>query len=109
MDTTKFYIDGKWVTPEGTQTIDVINPSDETGFATITLGSEADTNIAVSAAKSAFPAWSMSTREQRIGLLERLLETYSARAEEMAQTISKEMGAPINLARTAGWVPALRI
>ncbi|AKO54388.1 aldehyde dehydrogenase [Marinobacter psychrophilus] len=101
MDTTKFYINGKWVTPEGTQTIDVINPSDETGFAKITLGSEADTNMAVSAAKGAFPAWSMSTREQRIDLLERLLETYSARAEEMAQTISKEMGAPINLARTA--------
>src|SRR5680860_1018353 len=101
MDTTKFYINGKWVTPQGTQAIDVINPSDETGFAKITLGSEADTNMAVSAAKIAFPAWSMSTREQRIDLLERLLETYSARAEEMAQTISKEMGAPINLARTA--------
>ncbi len=101
MDTTKFYINGKWVTPEGTQIIDVINPSDETGFAKITLGSEADTNLAVSAAKSAFPAWSASTKEQRIELLERLLETYKTRAEEMAQAISREMGAPIDLARSA--------
>lgn len=101
MDTTKFYINGKWVTPEGTQQIEVINPSDEQGFVKITLGSQADTDLAVSAAKSAFPVWSASTREQRIDLLERLLETYQARAEEMAQTISKEMGAPIDLARRA--------
>ena len=50
MDATKFYINGKWVTPEGTQHLEVINPSDEKGFSTITLGSQADTDNAVSAA-----------------------------------------------------------
>ncbi|OEY66998.1 aldehyde dehydrogenase family protein [Marinobacter sp. X15-166B] len=101
MDTTKFYIDGGWVTPASTQRVDVINPSDETGFAQITLGSAADTNRAVSAAKQAFPAWSTTPKARRVELLERLLEIYTERAEEMAQTISQEMGAPINLARTA--------
>ena len=101
MDSTKFYINGKWVTPAGTQHLEVINPSDEKGFSQITLGSQADTDNAVSAAKRAFPAWSVSTKEQRIELLDRLFETYKARADEMAQTISQEMGAPIDLAKTA--------
>jgi len=101
MDATKFYINGKWVTPDGSQRLEVINPSDEKGFSTITLGTQADTDNAVSAAKKALPAWAASTKEQRIELLERLFETYKARAEEMAQTISQEMGAPIDLARSA--------
>src|SRR5690554_7582001 len=101
LDTNKFYINGKWVTPEGSQTLDIINPSDEAGFSTITLGSQADTDSAVAAAKKAFPEWSSTTKEQRVELLERLFETYKARAEEMAQTISREMGAPIDLARSS--------
>ncbi|MDN6319092.1 MAG: aldehyde dehydrogenase family protein [Marinobacter sp.] len=100
-DSTKFYINGTWVTPEGTRQLEVINPSDGQGFCNITLGSQADTDNAVSAAKKAFPVWSASTKEQRIELLERLFETYKARADEMAQTISQEMGAPIDLAKTA--------
>ncbi|MCK0164473.1 aldehyde dehydrogenase family protein [Marinobacter sp. S6332] len=101
LDTNAFYINGKWVTPEGSQKLDVINPSDGAEFSTITLGSQADTDSAVAAAKRAFPKWSATTKEQRIELLERLFETYKARAEEMAQTISREMGAPIDLARSA--------
>lgn len=101
MDASKFYINGKWVTPEGTQRLEVINPSDEKGFSTITLGSQADTDNAVSAAKKAFPAWAATSRERRLELLESLFETYKARADEMAQTISQEMGAPIDLAKTA--------
>ncbi|NWN92315.1 aldehyde dehydrogenase family protein [Marinobacter adhaerens] len=101
MDASKFYINGKWVTPEGTQRLEVINPSDEKGFSTITLGSQADTDNAVSAARKAFPAWAATSRERRLELLESLFETYKARADEMAQTISQEMGAPIDLAKTA--------
>ncbi|MGO1462347.1 MAG: aldehyde dehydrogenase family protein [Oleiphilaceae bacterium] len=101
MDSTKFYINGEWVTPAGTQKLEVINPSDEKGFCNITLGSQADTDNAVSAAKKALPAWSATTKEQRLELLERLFETYKARADEMAQTISQEMGAPIDLAKSA--------
>lgn len=101
MDSTKFYINGEWVTPAGSQKLEVINPSDEKGFCNITLGSQTDTDNAVSAAKKALPAWTATTKEQRLELLERLFETYKTRADEMAQIISQEMGAPIDLAKTA--------
>lgn len=101
IDKTKFYINGKWVTPESTQHAEIINPSNEKAFAKITLGSKADTNQAVQAAKDAYKDWSTSSKEVRVDLLERLLEAYKARSEEMADVISKEMGAPINLAKTA--------
>lgn len=101
IDKTKFYIDGQWVTPASTQHVDVINPSDEKAFATITLGSNADTNLAVQAAKNAYKDWSTSSIDTRLELLGRLMESYQARADEMADVISKEMGAPIALAQTA--------
>ncbi|MBW7920498.1 MAG: aldehyde dehydrogenase family protein [Rubellimicrobium sp.] len=94
-----FYIDGAWVAPlEGRDHV-VINPSTEEPSAIISLGGEADTNAAVAAAKAAFPAWSVSDPADRVALVERFLARYHARAEEMAQAISLEMGAPIDLAR----------
>lgn len=101
IDKTKFYINGKWISPESTQQIDVINPSNEKAFAKISLGSEADTNLAVQAAKDAYKTWSTTSADTRVKLLERLLELYKAGIEAMAETISREMGAPIDLARTA--------
>lgn len=100
-DATRFYINGQWVTPQSSEKLDVINPSDGKAFSTISLGSQEDTDNAVSAAKKAFPAWSATSKEQRVELLERLFEIYKERAEEMARTISQEMGAPIALAKTA--------
>jgi aldehyde dehydrogenase (NAD+) len=71
------------------------------------MGSEADVNKAVAAAKKAFPAWSQTTKEERLGYLEKLLAVYEKRSAEMAKTISQEMGAPITLATQAqaasGW------
>ncbi|MEM9683132.1 MAG: aldehyde dehydrogenase family protein [Pseudomonadota bacterium] len=100
-DATKFYINGEWVAPRDGRTVPVINPSTEEPVETISLGGQADTDAAVAAAKAAFPSWSTSSKEERIAALERILEVYTARSEEMAQTISQEMGAPIALARTA--------
>ena len=104
---TEFYIDGKWVAPEAPRELEVINPADETAFAVISMGSEADVNKAVAAAKKAFPAWSQTTKEERLGYLEKLLAVYEKRSAEMAKTISQEMGAPITLATQAqaasGW------
>ncbi|MEO1721128.1 MAG: aldehyde dehydrogenase family protein [Pseudomonadota bacterium] len=95
----QFYINGAWVAPlEGTP-LEVLNPSNEEPFATITLGGQADTDAAVAAAKAAFPAWSMTSKAERLAALERLAAAYDARAEDMAQAISHEMGAPIALAR----------
>eukprot|EP00095_Tigriopus_kingsejongensis_P005556 snap_masked-scaffold11200_size2057-processed-gene-0.0 protein:Tk05556 transcript:snap_masked-scaffold11200_size2057-processed-gene-0.0-mRNA-1 annotation:"aldehyde dehydrogenase" len=81
--------------------MDVINPSNESVVATISLGSEADTNAAVAAARAAFPAWSATSKEERLALLNALMEQYQKRGEEMAVAISNEMGAPIALAKSS--------
>ncbi len=100
-DTTKFYINGQWVDPATPKTCDVINPATEEAFATISMGSAADVNKAVAAAKAAFPAFSRTTREERMALLQKIMGVYQARYDEIAETISKEMGAPIWLSKAA--------
>jgi aldehyde dehydrogenase (NAD+) len=97
----KFYIDGAWVDPITPRTHDVIDPSTEEAVGRISLGSAADVDKAVAAAEAAFPAWSQTTREERIAVLERIVAGYSARLGEMAEAISLEMGAPLWLAKAA--------
>ena len=98
MNTQQFYIDGAWVDPiEGTGT-DVINPSTETVCARISLGGEADTQAAVAAAKRAFYSWSLSSKAERLELMNRILEVYLSRSDEVGETISREMGAPMDMA-----------
>ncbi len=101
LDRRNFYINGEWVGPSEPNDFDVINPSTEEVCAVISLGSQADTDAAVTAARNAFPAWSVTPQEERIALLEKLLEIYVARNNEMGEAISMEMGAPINMACTA--------
>jgi len=97
----KFYINGQWVDPVTPRTLDVINPSTEAAITQISVGSAADVDAAVTAARAAFDDWSQSSRETRLALLEKILAMYKERSEDVAQAISKEMGAPIALARTA--------
>ena len=97
----QFYINGAWVNPASPRDHNVIDPSTEEVCAVISLGDQADTDAAVAAAKAAWPAWAATPAEERIALVEKLLEVYMSRSEEMAQAISTEMGAPIDLARTA--------
>ncbi|MEQ9261178.1 MAG: aldehyde dehydrogenase family protein [Roseovarius sp.] len=94
-----FYIDGAWTDPKAGKDHHVIDPSTEEPCAVISLGGQADTDAAVAAAKAAFPAWAATSPEERIAYLEKILEAYKARSEEMAQAISMEMGAPIDMAR----------
>jgi len=101
IDRRNFYINGQWVAPAVANDFDVIDPSTEQVCATISLGGEADTNAAVAAAKAAFGSWSMTPKGERIALLEKLLEIYKARSQEMAEAISLAMGAPMALAQTA--------
>ena len=101
LDRRNFYINGEWVAPAVANDFDVINPSTEEACAVISLGGEADTNAAVAAARNAFGSWSMTSKDERIALLEKLLEIYTARNAEMGEAISMEMGAPINMASTA--------
>ena len=94
LDKRQFYINGSWVDPVAANDFDVIDPSNEEVCAVISLGGEDDTNAAVAAAKAAFPGWAATPVEERIALLEKLYDVYKARAGEMAEAISTEMGAP---------------
>ena len=96
-----FYINGQWVAPSQPNDFEVINPSTEDPCAVISLGGQADTNAAVAAAKAALPGWMATPVETRIALVEKLVELYTTRAEDLAQAMSLEMGAPIDLARSA--------
>ncbi len=71
-DYLDFYIGGEWVKPVEPRTLDVVNPADESVAGRISLGSAADVDRAVAAARAAFPAYSETTREQRLELLHRL-------------------------------------
>lgn len=101
MDLQKFYIGGDWVTPHSTREFPVLNPATEERIGTIILGDETDVNAAVAAAKEAFGSFSRTTREERIALLEKLLEISKERREVLAQAMRAEMGAPISMARDA--------
>jgi aldehyde dehydrogenase (NAD+) len=94
-----FYINGKWTAPAKPNDFAVIDPSTEEQCAVISLGGQADTDSAVVAAKAAFEGWSQSSKAERTACLKRLLDVYNSRAEEMAQAMSMEMGAPIQLSR----------
>jgi aldehyde dehydrogenase (NAD+) len=95
----QFYINGNWTDPAKERDHHVIDPSTEEPCAVISLGSQADTDAAVAAAKAAFPAWMNTPPSERIALVEKLQKVYDSRSEEMAKAISLEMGAPIELAR----------
>ncbi|MCO4838931.1 MAG: aldehyde dehydrogenase family protein [Rhodobacteraceae bacterium] len=99
MDTRKFYSDGAWVEPKGTDTLDVTNPSTEMPVATISMANFEDADLAVNAARTAWKTWSQTPVAERLVLLRKLLDIYSERSEEMAEAISKEMGAPITFSR----------
>jgi aldehyde dehydrogenase (NAD+) len=94
----QFYIDGQWVDPVVPQTVSVVNPATEQVSGQIALGSKADVDRAVNAARKAFNSWSQTTREQRLALLNRILVEYQKRAGDLAAAITEEMGAPKGLA-----------
>ena len=96
-----FYINGRWVAPETENPLEVINPATELPMGVISLGGKADVEKAVAAAKAAFPAWSLTSREQRIAYLEAIIAGYQDRLDDFALAISQEMGAPMWLAKAA--------
>lgn len=100
-DCRQFLIGGRWVDPEKRNDFAVINPATEEPVGTISLGTAADVDKAVDAASCAFESFSESSLEQRLGLLRRIIGVYESKLEEMADTISIEMGAPRTLSRTA--------
>jgi len=93
------YIAGQWVDPADARAIDVIDPATARPYARLAIGGPADIDRAVSAAKQAFDTYSRWTVDERVALLRRVLEIYQRRYDEVAHTISQEMGAPIAFAR----------
>lgn len=94
----KFYIDGQWVDPVRPNAFEVENPATEQVSGKISLGSAADVDVAVQAARRAFAGWSHSSREQRLDLLQAILAEYQKRAGDLADAVTEEMGAPPSLA-----------
>ena len=99
LDKRAFYINGSWVEPEISNDFNVVDPSTEENCAVISLGSQADTDKAVKAARDAFDSWMFTSKNDRLELIENILAEYKLRAEDMAKAISLEMGAPIEMAR----------
>jgi aldehyde dehydrogenase (NAD+) len=97
----RFNINGQWVDPASTRERDLINPATEKKITAITLGSEQDVKRAVDAADAAFVTYSRTTKGECLSLLGKLLEIYQDRFEEMAQAITREMGAPVSMSRDA--------
>jgi aldehyde dehydrogenase (NAD+) len=90
----QFYVDGKWVDPTTPRVFDVVDPATEAAFGQISMGSEVDVDHAVAAATRAFRTFSRSDRNERIGLLQRIVEEYRKRQDDLAWAVSREMGAP---------------
>lgn len=97
----KHYIGGQWVDSQGGTRHEVINPATEAPVTEIMLGSQADVDAAVAAARAAFDSFSRTSVEERATLLEAILTEYKARAGDLAEAMAAEMGAPISFARTA--------
>ncbi len=100
-DYLKFYIDGAWVDPVTAKSIDVINPATEQAAGRISMGSAADVDRAVKAARKAFASYSQTSVADRVALLEAIIAEYQKRYADMAAAITEEMGAPAVLAQKA--------
>jgi aldehyde dehydrogenase (NAD+) len=94
----KFYIDGSWQDPASKKTLPVVNPATEEVLYEVALGSAADVDKAVAAARRAFETFSLSTREQRIELFGRIIEAYKQKMKDLGAAVSDEMGAPLGFA-----------
>ena len=101
MKLDKFYINGEWVSPSKDETIDIVNPSNEAVIGTLNVGSKADIDWAVEAAKSAFSNYAQTSVAERLDLLKEILNQFEKRFEDFVEAITTEMGAPVKLSRAA--------
>ena len=98
-DKRKFYIDGAWVPPATPNDLEVIDPTTEEPVAVISVGAQADTDRAVAAAKAAFPGWSATPPAERLKYVEKILEIYKRRNDDIAAAMTTEMGAPTDMSK----------
>jgi acyl-CoA reductase-like NAD-dependent aldehyde dehydrogenase len=95
------YVNGQWQTPAGTSVADIINPATEQVFAKVSLGNEADIDMAVQAARAAFDGWSQTPAEERATYLDKIVAGLEARTDDLADAITSEMGIPVMLCKGA--------
>lgn len=100
-DITKFYIDGQWVEPAELNLIDVINPATEKSAGQVAIGSAADVDAAVDAARRAFVTWGQTTVSERLEVLNRIVAEYQNRMGDLAAAVTEEMGSPVGLTNAA--------
>ena len=100
-DITKFYIDGQWVEPAELNVIDVINPATEKAAGQVAIGSAADVDAAVEAARRAFETWGQTTVEERLEIINRIIAEYQNRMGDLAAAVTEEMGSPVGLTNAA--------
>ncbi|WP_061958731.1 aldehyde dehydrogenase family protein [Cupriavidus pauculus] len=100
------YIDGEFVTPHGVEWFDLYNPSTEEVIGQVRLGDEHDAQRAIAAAKAALPAWSRTTREERLAALRRMHQAIVTRQDDLMEAIVKEYGAPVTRGRWMATYPA---
>lgn len=101
MDARQFYINGAFVDPIAGTELAIMNPSHDTTCGTVMLGGTEDGEAAIASAKHAYVSWSQTSLEERVALVEAILAQYNAHADEMAEAISVEMGAPIDFAKSS--------
>ncbi len=95
----RLYLDGAWVTPDGSGTLEVVEAGTERPLATIPEGTPADARRAVVAARAAFDGWAATPVAERQRLLRAIADGLEARAEEIASTVTSEVGMPLKLSR----------
>src|ERR1700690_2112068 len=93
------YINGQFVTPHGTQVVDLVNPSDNKVIGKVTMADEIDTRKAIGAAKEAFNTFSQSSKEYRMELLQRLHDAVAKRMDQLVEATVVEYGAPLDRAK----------
>jgi aldehyde dehydrogenase (NAD+) len=94
----QFYIDGAWVDPAVKKSTPVVNPATEEAMYEVALGSKADVDKAVAAARRAFETFSQTSRDERVALLSKIIEVYKTRMKDIGAAVSDEMGAPLPFA-----------
>jgi len=99
IERTELYINGQWITPTGSDIFDVVNPSSEALLGRVPAATLADTDRAVAAAAGAFDGWSRTSAAERAVYLTKILDGLLSRTEEIARTITSEVGMPLKLSR----------
>ena len=104
------YIDGQWVDPVDPREVELIDPTREEAFARVTLGSAADADRAVAAARRAFESFSTTSVDERIALIDRIIEVYESYTDEFSELIAREVGIPVsNRAQVTGPADHMRV